>query len=87
MITMLIITGVVKMLGSLKADSNEFGRSGALLRTGLFLGVILWFTFFVTIGGEWYLMWQSKTWNGQLTAFLLSICFLLFLIHQGQPDE
>jgi len=86
-ITILIIKGVVKMLGSLKADSNEFERSGAWLRTGLFLGVILWFTFFVTIGGEWYLMWQSKSWNGQLTAFLLSICFLLFLILQGQPDK
>jgi len=86
-ITILILYGVVKMLGNFKGNATAFRKSGTYLRTGLFMGVILWFSFFVTIGGEWFLMWQSKTWNGQLTAFLLTICFLLFLIHQGLPDE
>jgi predicted small integral membrane protein len=32
-------------------------------------GLMLWFVAFITIGGEWFLMWQSKIWNGQDAAF------------------
>ena len=28
----------------------------------------LWFVGFVVVGGEWFLMWQSATWNGQEAA-------------------
>jgi predicted small integral membrane protein len=24
---------------------------------------------FLSVGAEWFLMWQSKTWNGQDAAF------------------
>ena len=86
-ITMLVATGLRMMIKKVGADATDFTNSGKWLRTGLFLGVILWFTIFVSLGGEWFLMWQSKLWNGQLTAFLLSICFTLFLIHQNQQDD
>jgi len=87
LITGLVAVGVVRMLRALKAEAAEFNKSGKLLRLGLFLGVILWFTIFVSVGGEWFLMWQSKIWNGQHTAFMLTIVFLLFLIYQHQPDD
>ena len=29
----------------------------------------MWFVGFVVVGGEWFLMWQSATWNGQEAAF------------------
>ena len=32
---------------------------------GVGLGFLLWFTGFMVVGGEWFLMWQSKQWNGQ----------------------
>ena len=86
-VTILIITGIFKMIQKLKASTVEFNQSKKLLITGLSLGVILWFGVFITIGGEWFLMWQSKNWNGQNTAFLLCICFLLFLIHLNKHDE
>ncbi|MDP4129700.1 MAG: DUF2165 domain-containing protein [Bacteroidota bacterium] len=87
LITGLVALGVVRMLRALRMEASEFKKSGKLLRLGLFLGVILWFTVFVTVGGEWFLMWQSKIWNGQNTAFMLTIVFLLFLIYQHQPDD
>ena len=87
LITGLIALGVVRMLRALKAEAEDFKKSGKLLRLGLFLGVILWFIGFVTVGGEWFLMWQSKIWNGQNTAFMLTIVFLLFLMYQKQPDD
>ena len=67
--------------------STELDDAKKLLALGLSLGVLLWFTLFIAIGGEWFLMWQSKNWNGQNNAFLLCICFLLFLIYLNQPDE
>jgi len=86
-ITLLVSMGVTRMLKGIRANAPDFRRSGQWLRTGLFLGVILWFTIFVSLGGEWFLMWQSKVWNGQQTAFLLTISFMMFLIHQNQQDE
>jgi predicted small integral membrane protein len=87
MVTIFITVGVVSMLRRFKGEPADFINSGIMLRTGLFLGTILWFTMFVTVGGEWFLMWQSKIWNGQNTAFMLTICFLLFLIYLNQPDK
>ncbi len=86
-ITILVGLGVRRMARTLKGAPVDFRNSGKALRTGLFLGVMLWFTIFVALGGEWFLMWQSKIWSGQNTAFMLTICFLLFLIYQQQPDE
>jgi predicted small integral membrane protein len=86
-ITILTIAGIFKMIQKLKSDAAKFNQSKKLLITGISLGVILWFGMFITVGGEWFLMWQSKNWNGQNTAFLLSICFLLFLIHISQRDD
>jgi predicted small integral membrane protein len=86
-IAILSITGIFKMINMLKAGATEFNQSKKLLTTGLSFGVVLWFGMFITIGGEWFLMWQSKNWNGQNTAFSLCICFLLFLIHLNQRDD
>ena len=86
-IAILTISGIFKMIQKLKSGTVEFNQSKRLLIIGLSLGVILWFGMFITIGGEWFLMWQSRNWNGQNTAFLLSICFLLFLIHLSQRDD
>ncbi len=86
-IAVLVITGVFRMIKNLKSGPAEFNHSKKLLINGLSLGVILWFGMFITVGGEWFLMWQSEKWNGQNTAFLLTICFLLFLIYLNQHDD
>ena len=85
-IAVLVWAGVTSMIKELKSGAEEFKHSKKLLSLGLSMGVMLWFTLFISIGGEWFLMWQSKNWNGQQTAFLLSICFLLFLIHLNHDD-
>jgi predicted small integral membrane protein len=87
LIMIFVSLGVIRMINRRKDDVTEFRKAGNFLRTGLFLGVILWFTVFVTVGGEWFLMWQSKTWNGQQTAFFLTICFMLFLIYLNQKEQ
>ncbi len=86
-IAVLSLAGMFRMIRSVKSDADEFNHSKQFLITGLALGVLLWFAAFIAIGGEWFLMWQSKTWNGQQTAFMLTICFLLFLIYMSRHDE
>lgn len=85
-VAVLLWIGFFKMAGKLKAPAVEFKKGKKYASFGLALGVLLWFTLFVTIGGEWFLMWQSKTWNAQSTAFFLTCCFMLFLIHHNQED-
>lgn len=53
---------------------------------GLTLGILIWFVGFITIGGEWFLMWQSKDWNGIEAAFrIITICGIA-LIYLMMPD-
>jgi predicted small integral membrane protein len=54
---------------------------------GLTAGMLLWLTAFLTVGGEWFLMWQSHTWNGQEAAFrmfvVLGVVMGLVLMPEG----
>ena len=86
LISILLFTGVFSMIKKLKSSAIEFKNAKKYTSCGLSLGVLLWFTIFIAIGGEWFLMWQSKNWNAQSTAFSLTCCFLLFLIHHNQDD-
>ena len=85
-IAILLFIGVFRMTRKLKSSAIEFNNAKKYTSYGLSLGVLLWFTVFIAIGGEWFLMWQSKNWNAQSTAFSLTCCFLLFLIHHNQDD-
>ena len=83
----LLWIGVYKMFRTIKTPAAAFKTAKRHTAFGLALGVLLWFTVFIAIGGEWFLMWQSKTWNAQTTAFFLTGSFLLFLIHHNQEDD
>jgi predicted small integral membrane protein len=42
------------------------------------------------VGGEWFLMWQSKNWNGQDAAFRMFAVVgivLLFLVQQDVEEQ
>jgi len=67
-------------------DANSFDRSKNPAIIGLTLGMLLWFTGFMTIGGEWFLMWQSESANGQEAAFRLVVVLGIVLIYLVQPD-
>lgn len=82
----LILFGAVAMITQFSATQEKFAHAKRFVSVGISLGVLLWFIVFIAIGGEWFLMWQSKRWNAQQTAFLLTCCFLLFLIHHNQAE-
>ncbi|MEO5999205.1 MAG: DUF2165 domain-containing protein [Chitinophagaceae bacterium] len=85
-IAVLMWLGAFKMITKFRADTTEFKIAKKFTSLGLSLGVLLWFTVFIAIAGEWFLMWQSKSWNAQYAAFFLTGCFLLFLINHNQED-
>lgn len=64
------------------ASEEMFIRAKVVATVGLTIALLLWFFAFITVGGEWFLMWQSKTWNGQDAAFrmfTLDAAVLIFL--------
>lgn len=64
-----------------------FNQVKSLAILGLTLGFILWFTGFMTIGGEWFLMWQSEIANGQQAAFRLVMIIGVVLVYLTQTDQ
>jgi predicted small integral membrane protein len=61
--------GTVALTRKLRASGAEFNRSKRMIYLATTLGFLVWFLGFMVIGGEWFAMWQSKTWNGQEAAF------------------
>jgi predicted small integral membrane protein len=53
---------------------------------GLTLALLMWLVAFLTVGGEWFLMWQSKAWNGQEVAVRMFTVMGIVLLLVAQPD-
>lgn len=53
---------------------------------GTTMGFLVWYFGFMVVGGEWFAMWQSQTWNGQDAAFKFYMTMLAVLIFVIQPD-
>ena len=85
-------TGVVLALAAvrlalnLRASAARFNAAKTLAVIGVGIGFLLWFTGFMVVGGEWFLMWQAKAWNGQQAAFWFYITLLAVVIFVNQPD-
>ncbi len=54
---------------------------------GLSLSLLQWFVAFITVGAEWFLMWQSKTWNGQDAAFRMFACLGIMLVYLSLKED
>lgn len=63
------LIATVAMTAALGADAEAFRRAKAWTAVGVALGFALWFIGFLGVGSEWFVMWQSSTWNAQDTSF------------------
>jgi predicted small integral membrane protein len=79
--------GAIAMLRCLRAGSEEFQRAKRFDYLGAGLGFLLWFFGFMVVAGEWFAMWQSKSWNGQEAAFRFYMAILAVLIFVDQRNE
>lgn len=82
--------GAVQLGQSLRGTAARFQAAKKWAIAGLSLSLLMWLVAFLTVGGEWFLMWQSKTWNGQETAFRMFTVVgivLLFLVQRETEDQ
>nr|WP_284504498.1 MULTISPECIES: DUF2165 domain-containing protein [unclassified Caballeronia] len=80
-------TGVIAMARALRQESAAFARAKRWAIAGLTLGYLTWQVCFMSIGGEWFGMWQSQQWNGTESAFRFFITFLLILIFVTRSES
>jgi predicted small integral membrane protein len=78
--------GGVRLAKALRSAPGEFHQGKGLAIAGLTLGLAMWLVAFLTVGGEWFLMWQSKAWNGQDAAFRMFTVLGIVLLLVVQPD-
>jgi predicted small integral membrane protein len=83
----LIGLGALKLFKARRAPVPEWKAAKGLASLGLTLSLVQWYLAFMTVGGEWFLMWQSKTWNGQDAAARLFAFMGLSLIFLNQADD
>lgn len=88
-VTMILTwVGVIQLVRALRRPAADFNAAKRLSIIALTLGLLLWFVAFISIGGEWFLMWQSKIWNGQEAAFrmfaVIGIIFLLLILPETE---
>jgi hypothetical protein len=69
-----------------KAPAAEFAAAKSWAVGALVFNLLLWFVAFTTIGGEWFVMWQSHIWNGQEAAFRMFTSISLILVFVKLPE-
>ena len=85
-IAVLCWIGAVQLARYLHADARAFNGAKLFAVIGLTLGFLLWQVGFMSIGGEWFGMWQSKEWDGVPSAFRFVVVIALVLIFVALPD-
>jgi predicted small integral membrane protein len=79
--------GVAALVRKLRASAVSFNRAKTYAIAGLTLGFLLWQVGFMTIGGEWFGMWQSQHWNGVPSAFRFVMVIAAVMIFVAMRDD
>jgi len=79
--------GVVQLVRALRGPAAHFHGAKRVAIMALTLGLLMWMVAFLSVGAEWFLMWQSKTWNGQDAAFRMFTILGIVLLVLVQPDS
>jgi predicted small integral membrane protein len=81
--------GGIRLMKAFRGKAEEFEGAKSIAITALTLSLLMWFVAFLTVGGEWFLMWQSKTWSGEDHAFqrFTVVGIVLLLLLQPEPER
>lgn len=83
----LCLAGAWRLWKARAAPASAFNGAKDVAVAGLTAGFVLYFLGFLVVGGEWFKMWQSPTWNAQAAAFRFAASFALVLIFVAMRDE
>ncbi len=79
--------GAIRLLRALRLPAEAFNLAKRTAVLALTLSMLMWLVAFLTVGAEWFLMWQSHTWNGQEAAFRTFAVVGLVLLILMQPES
>jgi predicted small integral membrane protein len=79
--------GVVRMLNHIGSGPAAFARAKRWSIAGLAVGFVVFQVVFIGVGGEWFGMWMSKSWNGIDSAFRFSMAIVAVLIFVSMPED
>jgi len=80
--------GSVQLVRALKGTAGAFQEAKSVGVAALTLACMLWLVAFLSVGAEWFLMWQSKQWNGQEAAFrMFAVCALVLVYLTAREPE
>ncbi|GAA2824756.1 putative small integral membrane protein [Aminobacter aminovorans] len=83
----LFLIAALQLWQARKGSGRQFDDAKGFVVIGATMGFLVWFLGFMVVGGEWFAMWQSSTWNGQEAAFKFYMTMLAVLIFVNQPDR
>jgi len=87
-ITMLLAwAGGFRLVRAFSTGAVEFHRSKSIALLALAIALLMWLVAFLSVGGEWFLMWQSRTWNGQDAAFRMFAVIGIILVLVALPES
>ncbi len=79
--------GGLRLVRSLRGNAETFRQASNVAIAGLSLSLLMWLIAFLSVGGEWFLMWQSKSWNGQEAALRMFTVVGIILLVLLQPES
>ena len=83
---LLLYAGGVVMLRNLRSTAVTFNAAKKVAIGALTLSMLMWLVAFVSVGSEYFLMWQSKEWNGQVAAQHMFAIAGILLLYVAMPD-
>jgi len=78
--------GGLRLARPARESAQAFNRAKGVAIAALALALLMWLVAFVSVGDEWFLMWQSKVWNGEGTPFRMFTVIGIVLLFVAQPD-
>lgn len=87
MIAWLCASGAWAMSRAIRQDGQTFHEAKRATVAGLLSGILLWFTGFQVVAGEWFGMWMSKEWDGMASASRLTQIISASLIFISMKND
>jgi predicted small integral membrane protein len=75
-----------RLIRNLRSSAATFNAAKKLGIVALTMSLLMWLTAFLSIGNEWFLMWQSKEWSGQSVADHMFVIVGVILLYLAMPD-
>ncbi len=91
-VTWQIITAILcwwggfRLMRNLRSSAVTFNAAKKLGVIALTLSLLLWLSAFLSVGNEWFLMWQSKVWSGEQVASHFFAGVGIMLVYLVTPD-